>query len=155
MEKSGKIVAENRRARFDYEILETVEAGLILTGPEVKSCRMGRVSLAGAYVSFLHGTPRIKGMDIALYPFASVPDYEPRRERLLLLSKREALRLWSFAEQRGLTVIPLELRAGKYIKLLLGVGRGRKKGDKRQKIREREMERRLRGIHISSATGRW
>ncbi|MBI4129149.1 SsrA-binding protein, partial [Candidatus Peregrinibacteria bacterium] len=68
-----KVVAENRRARHDYEILETAEAGIILTGPEVKSCRMGRVNIAGAYVSFLRGVPKLKGVNISLYPFARVP----------------------------------------------------------------------------------
>lgn len=139
-----KTVAENRRARHDYDILETAEAGIILTGPEVKSCRMGRISIAGAYVSFLGRVPHLKGANISLYPYAQVPDYDPHRERTLLLKEREAERLWSFAEQKGCTVIPLEVTAGKYVKVLLGVARGRKRYDKRAKIKERDVERHLR-----------
>ncbi len=143
----NKTVAENRRARHDYDILETAEAGIILTGPEVKSCRMGRVNIAGAYVSFLKRAPRLKGMNVAPYPYARVPDYVPDRERALLLKEREAERLWSCAEQKGCTVIPLAVTAGKYVKVLLGVARGRKRHDKRQKIREREIGRQLRRGH--------
>lgn len=139
-----KTVAENRRARYDYDILETAEAGIILTGPEVKSCRMGRVNIAGAYVSFLGKTPRLKGANISLYPYARVPEYDPHRERILLLRAREAERLWSFAEQKGCTVIPLKVTAGKYVKVFLGVARGRKRYDKRERIKEREVNRRLR-----------
>ncbi|OGJ57150.1 SsrA-binding protein [Candidatus Peribacteria bacterium RIFCSPLOWO2_12_FULL_55_15] len=144
MGPKGKTVAENRRARHDYDILKTTEAGIILTGSEVKSCRMGRVNIAGAYVSFFHGVPRLKGVNISLYPYARVPEYDPHRERELLLKKREAERLWSFAEQKGCTVIPLALTAGKYVKVLLGVAMGRKRYDKRQKIKGREIDRRLR-----------
>lgn len=144
MEAMEKTVAENRRARYDYDILETAEAGIILTGPEVKSCRMGRVNIAGAYVSFLGKTPRLKGANISLYPYAHVSDYDPHRERTLLLKAREAERLWSCAEQKGCTVIPLKVTAGKYVKVLLGAARGRKRYDKREKIRRRETERRLR-----------
>lgn len=144
MISTRKTVAENRRARHDYDILETTEAGVILTGPEVKSCRMGRINIAGAYVSFLRKIPRLKGANISLYPYTRVPDYDPHRERTLLLKEREAERLWSCAEQKGCTVIPLEVTAGKYVKILLGVARGRKKYDKREKIRTREAERRLR-----------
>lgn len=144
---TGKIVAENRRARHDYDILETAEAGIVLTGPEAKSCRMGRLSIAGAYVSFWKGVPRLKGMSIPLYPYARVPDYVPDRERALLLKQREAERLWSHAEQKGCTVIPLAVTAGKYVKVLLGVARGRKKYDKRQKIKEKDIGRQLRREH--------
>lgn len=147
MASTRKTVAENRRARHDYDILETAEAGIILTGPEVKSCRMGRVNIAGAYVSFFQGIPRLKGVNISLYPYARIPDYDPHRERELLLKKREAERLWSFAEQKGCTVIPLEVTAGKYVKVLLGVARGRKRYDKREKIKEREISRCLHRGH--------
>lgn len=141
---TGKIVAENRRARHDYDILETAEAGIVLTGPEVKSCRIGRLSIAGAYVSFLKGVPRLKGMTISPYPYAQAADCVPDRERVLLLKKREAERLWSHAEQKGCAVIPLAVTAGKYVKVLLGVARGRKKYDKRQKIKEKDIRRQIR-----------
>ncbi|MDO8648586.1 MAG: SsrA-binding protein SmpB [Candidatus Peregrinibacteria bacterium] len=140
-----KVVAQNRRARFDYEILDTVEAGIILTGPEVKSCRMGHADLSGAYVSFTNGKPMVKHMKIAPYQYASpVANAEPDRDRQLLLKKGEWERLAAAANEKGISIIPLEVRAGKFIKLVLGAGRGRKRLDKRHRIREREIGRRLR-----------
>ncbi|TSC59116.1 MAG: SsrA-binding protein [Candidatus Peregrinibacteria bacterium Greene0416_19] len=147
---SMKVVAHNRRARFDYEILDTVEAGIVLIGGEVKSCRGGQVNLSGAYVSFLGGKPFLKKAKISAYKFAALqpgaraPGYEPERDRELLMKKSEAERLRARAEEKGMTIVPLEVRAGKYIKVLLGVGRGRKTLDKRQRIKERETSRRLR-----------
>ena len=141
----GKIVAQNRRARHDYDILETVEAGIQLTGQEVKSCRNGGINLSGAYVSFVSGSPVLKGAKISPYGKASALEgYVPHRDRLLLLQKAQRANLEASSDQKGLAVIPLEVRAGKYVKILLGVGRGRKKYDKRQKIKERGMERKLR-----------
>lgn len=140
-----KVVANNRRARFDYEILETKEAGIVLSGQEVKSCRLGQVNLAGAYVSFFGGVPRLKHMKISLYQCAGhMPDYDPEHERVLLLRKSEVMKLEAASDEKGMTVVPLEVRAGKFIKVLLGIGRGRKRLDKRQRIKEREVGRRLR-----------
>ncbi len=140
-----KIVAANRRARFDYEVLETLEAGMILTGPEVKSCRMGHVDLSGSYVSFLGGKPILKQSKISKYPFASGAfDYAIGRDRELLLKKTEREKLESLMTQKGVTIIPLEVHAGKFIKVLLGIARGRKNIDKRQVIREREMSKKMR-----------
>ncbi|MBI3618845.1 SsrA-binding protein SmpB [Candidatus Peregrinibacteria bacterium] len=140
-----KIVAQNRRARFDYEILESVEAGMLLTGPEVKSCRAGQVSLAGAYVSFLGGKPMLKHAKIAKYAYAaSIADYDPERDRELLLGKSQSVRLQLSVAEKGISIIPLEVHAGKYIKVLLALARGRKTIDKRQRIKEREIERKLR-----------
>ena len=140
-----KIVAQNRRARYDYEILETVEAGMILTGPEVKSCRKGHINLAGAYVSFLNGKPVLKGAGVSKYAFTG-PDvmHDEHRDRPLLLKKSELGKLERATEEKGMTLIPLEVRSGKFIKLLIGVCRGKKKMDKRQAIKERETGRRLR-----------
>ena len=140
-----KVVAANRRAKFDYEILETVEAGITLTGPEVKSCRLGQVNLAGSYVSFLGGKPVLKQMKISLYKYAgNQPDYDPGRDRLLLLKKSELARLEASQAEKGIAIVPLEVRAGKFIKIAIVLGRGRKRLDKRQRIREREMGRNLR-----------
>ena len=139
-----KVTAQNRRARFDFEITDTVEAGLILTGQEAKSCRGGHVNLAGAYVSFLGGKPVIKHMKISPYAFATVADYDPERDRPLLLSKREAEKLEAVSAQKGMSIVPLEVRAGKFIKILLGIGRGRKRLDKRQAIKDREIGRKIR-----------
>jgi SsrA-binding protein len=140
-----KTVAQNRKARFDYEIVETVEAGLVLTGPEVKSCRLGQVSLTGSYVSFLRGTPVLKAAKIAQYKFANGLDaYDPGRDRPLLLRKSELNRLIGASAEKGMAIIPLEVHAGKFIKVLIGLGRGRKRLDKRQVIKDRDMDRRMR-----------
>jgi SsrA-binding protein len=139
-----KPVAQNRRARYDYAIDDTVEAGLILTGQEAKSCRGGHVHLSSAYVSFVSGKALLKGMKISPYAFASgLTEYDPGRDRELLLSKVQRERLLGAVQEKGVTVIPLEVRAGKYIKVLLGLGRGVKRHDKRQRIREREQEKKI------------
>ena len=138
-----KTVAQNRRARFDFEILETVEAGLMLTGPEVKSCRMGHVHLAGAYVSFRDGKPFLKNATVSKYPFAANIAHEEHRERPLLLKASEIRKMQAATEEKGIAVVPLEIHVGRFVKVLLGIGRGRKKTDKRQRIKEREVERKL------------
>jgi SsrA-binding protein len=140
-----KVVAQNRRARFDYEVLETVEAGVLLTGQEVKSCRAGQVNLLGSYVSLRADAPIIKAMKISPYAYASgLEGYDPGHDRTLLLSRVQIERLRSSSEERGMAIIPLEVRAGKFIKVLLGLARGRKRLDKRARIKERETGRRLR-----------
>lgn len=139
-----KAVAANRRVKFDYEILETIEAGLMLTGPEVKSARKGNVQLAGSYVSFQGGVPMLKKMKIAPYVYAANVGHEDERDRELLMKKSEREKLLQYIEQKGITVVPLEVRSGKFVKVLLAVGRGRKKLDKRARIKERETERRIR-----------
>ncbi len=139
-----KIVAKNRRARFDYEILETIQVGLVLTGQEVKSCRMGHIDVSGAYVSFLHDIPTLKQCKISPYPFASgMEAFVPGRDKVLLMNKVEAEKLQTQSQQKGISIIPLEVIAGKYIKVILGIGRGRKTIDKRQVIKDREMGKKL------------
>lgn len=140
-----KVVAQNRKARFDYDIVDTVEAGIVLTGGEVKSCRLGQVSLAGSYVSFVSGKPVLKQAKISLYAYAgNQPDYEPGRDRLLLLRKSELERLDSAQAEKGVAIVPLEVKAGRHIKVLLGLAKGRKTIDKRQRIKDREMSKRMR-----------
>jgi SsrA-binding protein len=138
-----KVVAQNRRARFDYQIIETVEAGIQLTGAEVKSCRAGQVNLAGAYVSFMNNVPVLKKAKISAYQKSSEEHIETR-DRPLLLHSSQIDNFLRSSEQEGMTVVPLEIRAGKYIKVVLGLAKGRKKTDKRQVIRERETSRRVR-----------
>lgn len=140
-----KIVAQNRRARFDYEISETLEAGIVLTGQEVKSARLGHINLAGSYVSFLQGHPVLKQAKISPYAFASgLENYEPGRDRPLLLKKSELARLEASQAEKGASIVPLEVKAGKFIKVVLGLAKGRKRVDKRQRIKEREMGKRMR-----------
>lgn len=139
-----KTVASNRRARFDYEITDTVMAGIILTGQEVKSCRAGHVDLSGSYVSFKGNRAMIKHLKISPYAFASQLDgYDPGHDRQLLLSSAECERLQTVADQKGVTIIPLEVQAGKFIKVILGLAKGRKTIDKRRVIKERDIEKRL------------
>lgn len=139
-----KIVAKNRRARFDYEVVDTLTAGIVLTGPEAKSCRMGHVDLAGAYVSFYGGHALLKHLKIAAYPFAANIPHEPERDRILLLQKSDRDRLRAESAEKGITIVPLEVQAGRHIKVVLAVVRGRKTIDKRRVIKERDIEKRLR-----------
>lgn len=138
-----QVVAQNRRARFDYEIFEKTEAGIELKGWEVKSCRMKLVDLSGAYVSFVGNKAVLKKMSIRPYPFASgiLPD-DVARDRPLLLHAKELARLQGQIEEKGIAVIPLEVKAGKFIKVILAIGKGRKRFDKRHKIKERETKKR-------------
>jgi SsrA-binding protein len=145
MQPLMKVVASNKKARFDYQIDETVEAGIMLTGQEAKSCRLGHVDMGGAYLSFRGMQPVIKQLKIMPYKFASgLVDYDPARERTLLLTKKQIETLQSRVVEKGVAVIPLEVKAGRFIKLTFGIGRGRKKHDKRARIKERDVGRRLR-----------
>lgn len=140
-----KTVAKNRRARHDYDITDTVEAGIVLSGQEVKACRASQINLAGAYVSLQSGRPVLKNATISPYSHASnLAEYDPGRERQLLLKKREVERLQSALDEQGVSLVPLEVRAGKHIKVLLGLGKGMKRLDKRQRIKDRDMKRRIR-----------
>lgn len=138
-----KIVAQNRRARFDYEILETFEAGIQLLGWEAKACRTHLADLSGAYLSFHGGKPMLKKMTIRPYPFASgVNPDDTTRDRLLLLSAKEIDRLKSASDEKGMAIVPIDVKAGKHIKVTLALGRGRKQFDKREKIKDRESKKR-------------
>ena len=132
-------VCRNREVFHQYEILERLEAGLVLTGSEVKSLRVGRGNLDDAYVRFERGETWLVGAHIALYPQANRMNHEPRRPRKLLLQAREALRLSIRARERGLTVVPIALYfKGPWLKIEIGLGRGKKLHDKRAAIKERE-----------------
>lgn len=142
---------QNRRARHDYEILETFEAGLVLRGSEVKSLRGGGGSIAEAYARVERGEVWLEGATIPSYPQASYNDHEPGRRRKLLLHRREIAELRRGLERKGLTVVPLELyfdERGR-AKLKIALARGRKLHDKRAAASERdarrEMERALKG----------
>jgi SsrA-binding protein len=140
-----KTVAKNRRATFDYEIFDRMTAGIVLSGQEAKSAREGHADLAGAYVSFRGNVPILKHLKIRRYRFAAdIGDYDPARDRVLLLKKSEAAKLKVMSEQKGVAVIPLEVQAGTFIKVVLAVARGRKTVDKRSRIKERDVEKRLR-----------
>lgn len=133
--------AENKKARFDYEILETYEAGLVLTGQEVKSVRTGHISLKGAFITFHGHDALLTNAHISKYKYAGkAPDYEPERSRKILLKKREIDYLRGKTQEKGLTVIPLSIYTkGRHIKVEIAVCRGKKKYDKRESIKEREL----------------
>lgn len=140
-----KIYALNKKARFDYEILDKFEAGLVLTGPEVKSVRGKRVSLAGGFIT-LHGNRAyLINVHISKYKFAGqLKNYEPERSRPLLLKQKEINYLRGKSQEQGLTIVPLTLyNKGRHVKLELGVARGKKKYDKREVIRKRELGREI------------
>lgn len=138
--------ATNKRARFDYDILDTVEAGLVLTGGEVKSIRNGAARLAGSFVTFHGDGAYLINFHIAKYAKAapSMP-HDPDRSKKLLLKKKQTDFLRGKAQEQGLTIIPLSVYTrGSRIKVEIGVARGKKKYDKREKIKRRDIERDMR-----------
>jgi|SRR6516225_5265316 SsrA-binding protein len=135
---------DNRRARHEYHILESLEAGLVLSGTEVKSVRGGGASLAEAYARFRDGEAWLLGMHIAPYKQGSFSNAEPTRPRKLLLHKAEIVRLQSRVAEKGLTVVPLRLYFTRGLaKVLLGVARGKKLWDKRADVAKRDVEREI------------
>ena len=150
-EKEGgrKTVASNRKARHEFEILDTMEAGLVLKGPEVKSIRDGKASLAGSFARIDAGEVWLHDMHITPYDPASRWNVDPVRPRKLLLNAAEIRRLIGATQEKGLTLVPLELyfRRG-FAKISLGLARGKKLHDKREAMKrrthQREMEREVR-----------
>ncbi len=139
----GKVVAENRRARHEYDILETFEAGLVLLGTEVKSLREGRANIAEAYVSPEGGELWLINADIPEYRYGNINNHEPRRKRKLLMHKREIKRLTDEVRRKGMTIVPLRMYFNHkgLVKLLIGLAKGRKKHDKREVLKRRDWER--------------
>lgn len=139
---SRKVVCLNRKARHDYEVLETLEAGLVLRGSEVKSLRSGQAALVDSYAEVRGGEVFLVGAHIAAYSSASYNNHDPRRDRKLLLHAREIRRLDGRVREKGLTLIPLALyfRDGR-AKVEIALARGRKAYDKRERIRERDRAR--------------
>ncbi len=146
------ILAVNKRASFDYEILEKFEAGLVLTGSEVKSIKTGHISLKGSYVTFKKTTKDLLELylintHIPLYKYARLENYDPERPRKLLLKKREIKYLVGKRQEKGLTLVPIKLYTKhSLIKLEFALARGKKKVDKREAIKKREIERKLRTL---------
>ena len=139
-----QVVASNRRARHDYEILDTFEAGIALLGPEVKSLRNGKANLTDGYAVIRRGEVFLTNVHVGPYEKAWRENAEPRRERKLLLHRAEISRLKGKLAERGLTLIPLQLYfTGGRAKVELGLCRGKRRYDKRQSIRQRETERDL------------
>src|SRR3989344_4515578 len=139
-------LVENKKARFNYEILETYEAGLELLGFEVKSLRKGQGSLEGAHVVVRGGEAYLVGVTIFPYQAGNTPkDYDPARTRRLLLTKKQIGELAEYENKKGLTIIPLSVyNKNSTLKLSVGVARGKKKYDKRETLKRRDTEREIR-----------
>ena len=142
--KFNPIFAENRKARHDYTVLETIECGIVLSGTEVKSVRHGEVSLAGAYGAVLKGELWLLGADIAAYKFGNRFNHEPKSQRKLLVHAKEIRELQLKTEAKGLTLVPLKvyLKHGK-VKVDLGVCRGKQLHDKRDALKKKDLRRDL------------
>lgn len=139
-------LVSNKKARFDFEIRDTMEAGISLLGTEVKSIRNKQGKLEGAHVIIRGGEAFLVGASIPPYQQKNIgPEYDPERPRKLLLSKKQLNELYTHSEQQGLTVVPISLyNSGRNIKLEIGLARGKKKVDKRETIKKRDVERELR-----------
>jgi SsrA-binding protein len=149
-EKGRKVVASNRKARHDYAILDTVEAGLALMGTEVKSLRSGRASLVDAFGQEKDGELFLHGLHIAEYAMGTWTNHEPRRIRKLLLRRAEIDKLITKTREDGLTLVPLSLYfSDGWAKVELGLARGKRSYDKRQTLAKRDADR-----EISRAMGR-
>ncbi|MFH1714191.1 MAG: SsrA-binding protein SmpB [Candidatus Nealsonbacteria bacterium] len=140
-----KVFTENKKAYFNYEILDKFEAGMALNGQEVKSIRLGRANLAGSYVILKEEEVFLVGANIPAYQPKNAPsDYDPERPRKLLLKRFEINQLIGKTKQKGLTLIPLKMYTVKVkIKLEFGLAKGKKKADKREVIKKRETEREI------------
>ena len=142
--RGEKLIADNRKARHDYHLLERVEAGLVLSGTEVKSLREGRATLAQAYAEVRDGEAWLVGLHIAAYDSAGYASHEPDRDRKLLLHRREIDRLRGSVQEKGLTLVPTKLyfKDGR-AKVELALARGKELRDKRRDIAKRDADRQI------------
>lgn len=142
---ANQVNIKNRRATFDYEITDKYTAGIVLTGTEIKSIRAGKASLADTYCLIENGEVWVKNMHIAEYFYGSYNNHVVRRDRKLLLTKKEISKLRKAAEDPGYTIVPLRVFISErgYAKMVIGVARGKKQYDKRNSIKEREEKRNL------------
>ncbi len=142
---SNTVNIRNRQASFEYELLETYVAGLVLRGTEIKSIREGKVNLQDGYVYFSDNSAFVKGMNISPFTQGTHYNHEAARERKLLMKKSEMAKLKARIEEKGLTIVPLRLFINDrgYAKLEIAVGRGKKNHDKRQSIKEKDIKREL------------
>lgn len=143
-QKKGPPKIENRKARHDFHIDDTFEAGIVLLGTEVKSIRAGKASINEAFAYIRNGEIWLKNMYIKPYEFGSHYNHDERRDRKLLLKRKEIREIDKLLNQKGQTLVPLKLYfKNGYAKMLLGIARGKKKYDKREDIREKDVKREL------------
>lgn len=147
-----KIVAKNPTAKHNYSIEDTIEAGIVLTGTEIKSIRNGKVNLKDSYANIKNGEVFIYGMHISPYEHGNIFNKDPLRTRKLLLTKREINKLVGLTKQKGYTLVPISLYFnGNFLKIELGIGKGKKLYDKREDIAKRDAEMRMRK-HLGGKT---
>lgn len=140
-----KIVATNPVAKHNYDIKDTIEAGIVLTGTEIKSIRKGKVNLKDSYANIKNGEVYLYGMHISPYEHGNIYNKDPLRDRKLLLNRREINKLLGLIKQQGYTLVPMNLYfSGNFIKVELGIGKGKKLYDKREDIAKRDAELRMR-----------
>lgn len=138
----SKLLLKNKRATFDYELLKKYQAGVVLTGPEVKSLRSGKGSFFGSYVKIFSGEAYLLNAQISPYSFADNDEYDPKRTRKLLLHKKELAEIEQLSQQKGQALIPTAfILAGRNIKLEFAVARGKKKQDKRRDLKKKALKR--------------
>ncbi|MBD3225646.1 MAG: SsrA-binding protein SmpB [Caldithrix sp.] len=143
-EENIRVIATNRKAKHDYQIQSTLEAGIALQGKEVKSVREGRVNLKDSYARFKMGELWLIGLHISQYKNAPVEEHEPLRDRKLLLKKSELRKLFRQTEEKGVTLIPLKIYFRQHlVKIELALAHGKRKYDKRAAIAEKDMKRDL------------
>lgn len=141
---SIKIVATNRKAKHDYFLLETYEAGLVLKGSEIKSIRAGQISIKEAYIRVSEREAWLVNAHIATYNPASMQNHEPRRDRKLLLRRKQILKLWDEVRQKGLTIVPTKIYLSKgRAKAEIALAKGKRNYDKRQAIAKRDAQREM------------
>lgn len=141
---SKKVVARNKKALHDYHVIESLEAGVVLTGPEVKSIRAGRASLAEAYASVDRGEVWLYDMHVSPYDPASRWNTDPTRPRKLLLRSKEIRKLIGASKEKGLTLVPLDLYLSRgYVKVTLALARGKKLFDKREDLKRKAAQREI------------
>jgi SsrA-binding protein len=145
MPQQNNILIKNKKASFDYEFVETFTAGIVLTGTEIKSVRLGKASLVDTYCTFINSELWVKNMNISEYSFGSYNNHAARRDRKLLLNRKELNKIARLSETTGFTVIPTRMFINEkgLAKIVIAVAKGKKEYDKRQTLREKDDKREL------------
>ena len=150
-----QLIAKNPTAYHNYDIKEKLEAGIVLTGTEIKSIRTGKVNLKDSYATIKNGECFIYGMHISPYEFGNIYNKDPLRDRKLLLSKREIFKLYGMIKKQGYTLVPISLYfKGSLVKVELGIGMGKKLYDKRQDIAKKDAEMKMKKALMNDQKGR-
>ncbi len=141
----SNVIAKNPVARHNYNIIDTLEAGIVLTGTEIKSIREGKVNLKDSYVNIKNGEAYVYGMHISNYEYGNIFNKDPLRDRKLLLNKRELNKLYGQIKQKGFSLIPISLYFKRnFVKMELGIGKGKNLYDKRQDMAKKDAEMKIR-----------